>query len=272
MSEIISPEFYQNGVYYPATEHQPKCSGKETYYEVIRVMNGRPLFLSDHLKRMASSVRDEKPLNITQELFSSVVKAFLERHPFDNGNIKVMICFENKNRAVFSVVVYRVRHRYPKQEAYEKGVVVKTSLLQRENPTVKKWNQSLKRKASAIVDQTGIYEVLLCDDNENITEGSRSNIFFISGGELITAPFADVLPGITRQKVIDISRKMNVVVDYRLMNIRSLNSFDGVFITGTSPKVLPIRQIDNYHYPVDLPLMREIMNRYDQLMVKETSS
>ena len=111
-----------------------------------------------------------------------------------------------------------------------------------------------------------LYEVLLVNRDGIITEGSRSNVFFIKNGEVYTSPTDAVLPGVTRTMIIRILEEAGIPLHYSAVRQDELAGFDAAFISGTSPKVLPVANIGDIAYDVDDPVLRSIMARYDSLL------
>ena len=58
----------------------------------------------------------------------------------------------------------------------------------------------IRERPVRLISDNKLYEVLLVDRNGRITEGSRSNVFFVKGNKFYTGPSAMVLVGITRKK------------------------------------------------------------------------
>ncbi len=266
MKDIISPAYYKDGLFHPKTGLESDCSAHEIYYEVVRVKNGVPLFLCDHLQRLDASVKSDRKLPPLLHEVRTAVSEFLIKHPVKEGNLKVLICFRGVE---FSLIVYQVDHHYPDTAMYKDGVRLSCSALQRNNPMVKKWNQQMKQKVLRKVTQQDVFEILLSDDQGRITEGSKSNIFFVSGRELITAPRHLVLPGITRQKVIEIAEALGVGISYKALFYSELKLMEGAFLTGTSPKVLPVCQVDEVEFSVKSELIKQIMEKYNELIEAE---
>jgi branched-chain amino acid aminotransferase len=106
--------------------------------------------------------------------------------------------------------------------------------------------------------------VLLVDRNGQITEGSRSNVFFIKDGEVFTAPADKVLLGVTRSKIIEIIKGMGVRLHEEAVSAGDIGSFDAAFISGTSPKVLPIASTGSTEFDVNDPILRKVMEKYDE--------
>ena len=91
----------------------------------------------------------------------------------------------------------------------------------------------------------GYSEGIALDDRGMVSEGSGENIFLVNNGKLITPPLgASVLPGITRDSVIQIARGMGIEVVETSVQRSALYLADEVFLTGTAAEITPIRSID----------------------------
>ncbi|HTK38197.1 MAG TPA: branched-chain amino acid transaminase [Pyrinomonadaceae bacterium] len=91
----------------------------------------------------------------------------------------------------------------------------------------------------------GFSEGIALDDRGYVSEGSGENIFLVSGGKLITPPLgASILPGITRDSVIQIARELGIDIVESNVQRSALYIADEVFFTGTAAEITPIRSID----------------------------
>jgi branched-chain amino acid aminotransferase len=98
-------------------------------------------------------------------------------------------------------------------------------------------------KMEAIVN--GYAEGIALDINGFVSEGSGENLFIVHREKLITAPLGNsVLPGITRDSILQIARDMNVPVAEQMIPRELLYIADEVFFTGTAAEVTPIRSVD----------------------------
>jgi branched-chain amino acid aminotransferase len=95
-----------------------------------------------------------------------------------------------------------------------------------------------------------------------ITEGSRSNIFFVKNDKLITAPDNLILNGITRKYVIAICKENKIDVNYECVKADDIKSYDAAFMTGTSPMVLPFSCINDVSFSVKLSLIEKLRKLY----------
>lgn len=228
-------------------------------YEVLRVVNGIPLFLEDHLDRFYHSAQlAMKTIRFSENQIYELLKKLIEVNEVSEGNI--LISCKINLKAFF------VKHNYPTADMYCDGVSCGILKAERENPNAKVFQTTVRQRADQMLAENGFYEVLLADHLDNITEGSRSNVFFVKGNELITPPGNKVLLGITRQKTIKIASELNLKVSEREVNINELHEFDAAFITGTSPKILPIHKIDGFSFNPQNEIVRLLMKSYDELI------
>jgi branched-chain amino acid aminotransferase len=91
----------------------------------------------------------------------------------------------------------------------------------------------------------GYSEGIALDDRGYVSEGSGENIFLVNGGRLITPPLgASILPGITRDSVIQIAREMGIEIVEAQIQRAALYLADELFFTGTAAEITPIRSVD----------------------------
>ncbi len=92
----------------------------------------------------------------------------------------------------------------------------------------------------------GYHEAILLNSSGMVTEGTGENIFLVSGGVVMTPPLsAGILPGITRQSIIELGRKMGLRVKEISLSRSELLLSDELFFSGTAAEVTPIREVDN---------------------------
>ncbi|MBO0861576.1 MAG: branched-chain amino acid transaminase, partial [Chloracidobacterium sp.] len=102
-------------------------------------------------------------------------------------------------------------------------------------------SQLIKMEAVA----NGFVEGVALDTEGNVSEGSGENIFLIRQGVVYTPPLSSaVLPGITRDSVIQIARNMGYEVREQVIPRSALYVADEVFFTGTAAEITPIRSVD----------------------------
>lgn len=113
----------------------------------------------------------------------------------------------------------------------------------------------------------GFSEGIALDDRGMVSEGSGENIFLVNNGKLITPPLgASILPGITRDSVLQIARELGMEIVEAQVQRAALYLADEVFFTGTAAEITPIRSIDRITVgagkrgPVTAKLQEEFFN------------
>ena len=103
-------------------------------------------------------------------------------------------------------------------------------------------SQLIKMEAKRL----GFAEGIALDDRGYVSEGSGENIFLVNGGKLITPPLgASILPGITRDSVIQLAKEMGIEVVETSVQRSALYLADELFFTGTAAEISPIRSVDS---------------------------
>src|SRR3954471_10489682 len=98
-------------------------------------------------------------------------------------------------------------------------------------------------KMEAIVN--GYAEGIALDAEGYISEGSGENVFVVRNGVLLTAPLGNsVLPGITRDSVLQIARDLGIPVVEQGIPREMLYIAEEAFFTGTAAEVTAIRSVD----------------------------
>ena len=150
---------------------------KNTIYEVLRIINGVPLFLTEHIDRLIqSAARTGIDQTIDHLKLEGSIHSLLRANTPEDGNI-LFCLIAHKDK--IHILAWFVAHHYPSPEQYRHGVSMQTMKAVRLRPNAKVWNASLRKKANDLIASSGAYEVLLIDTQKNITEGSKSNVFFI---------------------------------------------------------------------------------------------
>jgi branched-chain amino acid aminotransferase len=98
-------------------------------------------------------------------------------------------------------------------------------------------------KMEAIIN--GYVEGIALDANGYVSEGSGENVFIVRNGVLQTAPLGNsVLPGITRDSVLQIARELGISVVEQGIPRELLYIAEEAFLTGTAAEITPIRSVD----------------------------
>lgn len=260
--EAINKYYLNNGIIYPIKEFTDEDSKEKIIYEVLRVVNGKPAFLKDHLERMKKSFKlINKEFPYDEDEIEKLIIEVIKKNDNALGNIKITCNVNNNN-----FKIYYIMHSYPSKEYYKKGVKVILYYGERENPNLKLVSTAFRAKVAEKMKEANAHEALLVDRHGFITEGSKSNFFGIKDKNLITAKGESVLRGITRDKIFKIAKSLGIEVEEKEIKASEISDLDSLFISGTSVAILPISQVDDIKFDVNNEILIKIMKRYNELL------
>ena len=102
-------------------------------------------------------------------------------------------------------------------------------------------NVMLKQQAA----EAGVEDAILIKEGQ-VTEGTASNVFVIKDGAIITPPISrQLLPGITRDLVIEIAENNAIVVEQREIKEAELYSADEIWMTSSTREIAPVIKLNN---------------------------
>lgn len=114
----------------------------------------------------------------------------------------------------------------------------------------------------------GFQEALLLDAKGFVAEGPGANLFMERNGKLVTPPKGNILPGITRQTIIELAQSKGIQVEEEFFTLEELMAADGAFFTGTAVEVAGIHSIDDKPFKNDFSqtLGAELTKEYSLLV------
>lgn len=266
VEDNIGTYFVINDVLEPAKKiNSIDILSNKPVYEVIRVIDGVPLFFEDHYLRLANSCNmlGHELKTAANDLRSQILK-LTGSNMIKNCNVKILVFSGHDSE---KCVLYVRRSYYPTMEDIEKGARVSILHAERENPHVKQVNTGYKEKTIQKMAETNSFEVLLVNKDNKITEGSRSNVFFVKGQKVCTAPEEYILKGVTRKYIIDTCTRNGIQVVETLVDADSLEEFEGLFISGTSINVFPVSHVDDLDFKsFKCPIINTVREQFDRLI------
>jgi len=140
---------------------------------------------------------------------------------------------------------------YLGEEALEKGIRAKTSSFTRHHVNVMmtkakisgNYVNSVLAKREAM--KLGYDEALMLDTEGYVSEASGENIFIVKNGAIKTTPLTSILPGITRDSVIQIAKSKKIPLTEDKFTRDELYTAHEAFFTGTAAEITPIREVDD---------------------------
>jgi branched-chain amino acid aminotransferase len=140
---------------------------------------------------------------------------------------------------------------YLGEEALERGIRIKVSSYTRHHVNVMMTKAKICGNyvnsvlAKREVMKMGYDEALMLDTEGYVSEASGENIFMVKNGVLKTTPLTSILPGITRDAVIQIAKAKKMTLLEERFTRDELYTAQEAFFSGTAAELTPIREVDD---------------------------
>jgi branched-chain amino acid aminotransferase len=257
MEEIV----YLNGSLVPRSQARISAFDHGFLYgyglfETMRAYRGRIFLLERHLRRLLDSAAiigltsklaeidlakacvDTLKANGLQDARLRLTVSRGEGDPSPTANISAMP----------TVLVTATSYQPPSAQTYNKGFRAGVSSFRRHSQSLlsrlKSTNYLLNLLAKMEAEAVGLDESLLLNEHGFITEGSTSNVFFVSPPGLVTPPLASgILPGITREVVMELANKLGIMVSEGEVRVEDLEQFSEAFLTNSLMEIMPLVEV-----------------------------
>lgn len=248
-------------------------------YEVIRLYNGNPFTLDEHLDRLERSAAGiELTVPQARPALASEIRKLVQKSGVKAGMVYLQLTRGvSKRNHVFSphagpTLLFYARALPPPQLPGE-GEGIK--LLAVEDDRWKRcWVKSIALLPNVLAKNKAVasgFDEAVFVDGGVVTECSASNLFAVIGQKLVTHPVGSkVLPGITRALLLDCATGLNIPVDERGYSPEEALRASELFITSTTREVSWVARWNDRYIgqarcgPVTLALHRALCKRVTQ--------
>jgi len=217
-------------------------------YEVIPVYGGKPLRLKEHLRRLDQSlaaIRMQSPLTDTEwtAIFDRLISGAVDQQIY----LQVTRGAATKRDHAFpagipATVFVMCTPIAPIPLNGIKAITVDDIRWDRCNIKAITLLANILLRQDA-VDQ-GAAEAILVRDGQ-VLEGAASNILIVSGGKIITPPKSHtILPGITRDLVLELAHSLNIPTEERHFDVAELKKAEEIWVTSSTREILAIVELD----------------------------
>ncbi len=264
MMKYIGGSIIKNGSI-ELTEEQSPIGKDDEIYEVLRVESGKPLFINDHLERWRDSMRStRRMLPKWTEGFEKQIDWLILCNSIENCDMRIVASSNGDIQCGYVETVY------PTEQMYAEGVLTEFLTAERATPKLKIYHEKMRHEAKLQQESLGAYESLLVNKDGFVTEGSRSNVYFIDdNGNVHTAGDEYVLGGIMRKQVLHICGKLGINVIFDCVKSDKVNEYKSAFLSSTPMRLLPINQIASTKFDVNNEVLRSIMKAMDSLILQQ---
>jgi len=292
MEEIV----YLNGSLIPRSQARVSVFDHGFLYgyglfETMRAYHGTIFLLGRHLKRLLDSAA---VIRLGSELAEiDLGKACIETlraNGLQDARLRLTVSrgevdsFPGANiSGTPTVLVTATSYSALPTPRYNKGFKAGVSSLRRHSQSplsrIKSANYLLSVLARMESEAAGMDESLLVNEHGFITEGSLSNVFFVSHTGLVTPSLSSgILPGITRQVVMELADALGINVAQGEVRLEDLGQFDEAFLTNSVMELMPLVEVrDNAGKIVTIgsgkpgKLTKRLMAAYREMVERETA-
>jgi len=232
-------------------------SGAFEGIRVYKTPNGPAVFrLPEHIERLfysGSALRMEIPY--TKDQLVEAVVTLLRENGLEQGYIRPLVYYaygvmglNPKDAPVHLAIACWPWGAYLPHEAVD----IKISKYMRIHPSTTIADAKLcghyvnSIMSAQEVRGTKYHEAIFLDYQGHVAEGPGENFFMVKAGKIYTPPTGSILPGITRDTVMQLSKTLNLEVIEKIIKPEEIYQCDEAFFTGTAAEVAPIRSIDDH--------------------------
>jgi branched-subunit amino acid aminotransferase/4-amino-4-deoxychorismate lyase len=228
----------------------------EGLFETFRVYQGRRLaFVDDHLARMAEGCRFFS-LPFSGEEAERTLESALAEIPSDTEARLRLNLVSYGNQRVEKTAFHTAWEPLQNMDTWQSaGVTLGVAPFQKfsRSPIVRFKTTSYLENIFVLswARKKGLFDALFLNERGEITEGSISNVFFLSGEEILTPPVdAGLLPGVTRKQIIEVGQALGRSVVERAVTLTELERFNGIFVTNALIEILPVQMVNDIEYEI----------------------
>jgi branched-chain amino acid aminotransferase len=246
-------------------------------FETVRVVNGRPFRLPQHLERMARGadfLKIKPPF--TQREMQQFAEQLIEKNQMPDAILRVTLTRGLGERGYAPkadgspTVVMTLHPASPSEEPIQWSLITSSFRVLAADPlsSFKTLNKLTHVMARAEAAEKDADEALLINTNGEVAETASGNLFWVYNDKICTTPTGrGVLPGITRAVVLEICQALGLPTNKRIIKPEALRNSEGLFITQSAFGVVPVASFDGE--PVaPSPLVDQIVNVYGELLSK----
>lgn len=246
-------------------------------FETMRVVNGKPFRLAQHLERLArgADFLKIKPPFTPKEL-EKFAAQLIEQNRMPDAILRVTLTRGPGGRgytpnAGGRPTVVMTLHPAPTLENSVGWKLITSSFrMAASDPlsSFKTTSKLLHVMARAEAAEKGADEALLINTDGQVAEAASGNIFWVHADKICTVPAGQgALPGVTRAVVLEICQSLGLPTNQCLIKPEQLRNAQGIFVTQSALGIVPVVSLDGM--PVALsPSVDQIAGAYDEFFLK----
>jgi branched-chain amino acid aminotransferase len=254
-------------------------------FETMRAYRGFVFRLDKHLNRLTSSIKRLRIPTVTAGL-KEAVTATLQANKLSDARIRITVSIgeggiapDTRQCHKPTVLVIAEHYKPHPERAYSTGFKAIVSSLVRYSRSplsiIKSANYLENMLAKQEAAAAGADEAIRLNEKGFLAEASMSNVFLIADGKLMTPPLeSGILPGITREAVIELASRLGISTIERDIPMEELFRAQEAFLTNSLIEVMPLTEIDGKPVGSGRPglITERLRAVYRKLVLDETGA
>jgi branched-subunit amino acid aminotransferase/4-amino-4-deoxychorismate lyase len=237
-------------------------------YETLKLRDGIVYFADRHADRLLHSaeiIELAHPFSRTD--VEAAVGKLARANDLRDANVKMLLIGSPKVDGTEGahLYVFMLNPLFPPRELYRTGAHAICFEGERRYPRAKSLDMLTSTLAFREARRAGAYDALLVDRDGEITEGTRTNLFYTDGKAIYEPPHDRALLGVTKLTLREVLEQRGIELSERPLLRAEVGSWAGYFLTSTSSKVMPVTRIDEHHFEIPA-IVRDVMKAYDSFL------
>ncbi len=222
-------------------------------FDFIRVANQVPLYIDDHLDRFYHSAEYMRlPVKQSKNELKAIIYELIQKNALSDSGIRILLtggASPDGYEIIQPNLTIIEQPLSPPPDVVPSGYKLVTYAHQRQLPQVKTTNYLVAVWLQPWVKEQGADDVLY-QQNGIVSECPRSNFFIVTKDGLIVTPAKNILNGIIRKQILKLGPLHGMRIEERDVSIEDIRLAKEAFISSSTKRVIPVRQVDDMHFVV----------------------
>ena len=236
-------------------------------FDFFRTVNNQPLFMEDHLDRFYQSATTmHMSAAVERQALRKMILQLIEKNSLPDAGIRITLTGgyskDGYTLGQPNLLITQNAFSFNRDNFYS-GISLVTYDHQRQLPNVKTIDYLHAIFLQPFIKESHADDVLYYHDKE-ITECPRANFFIVTKKDEVITPAKNILKGITRKKILELSTG-TFEVQTKMITSADIHEAKEAFITSTTKMILPVNRIDGKKFQAPGEVTKKIQSLLQQL-------
>ncbi|MGE5404632.1 MAG: aminotransferase class IV [Candidatus Saccharibacteria bacterium] len=227
-------------------------------FSTLLVKNGKVVWLDKHIQRLKNSTENLFALSFDTEEITRAVNEWPDHNSIENGIVRITaLVVKGQLQVLISGEKMQLEDQIPPVKLQQAQCIRHSSDI---TARYKTFNRLLLELECERAVNEGFGDVLFLNENMQVTETSKHNIFMFMEGVICTPSLnCGLLPGIGRVKLMRLIHENGTEVQEGFYSLDEILKADEIFVINSVRGVIPVAQINDRHWSAPGPRTLELM-------------